>query len=801
MRTGFLAILTFIALPTFAQQKLTVAVSNSQLQPLPYASIEVLRVKDSSLVKGQMSDSIGTTVFDVPYGHYLLRGKMINHNTGYLPVQFSSSQQRFTIQLNTQQLQTVTINKKKPLIQQSPGKTTVNVEAAITNAGTTVLELLEKSPGVSVDRDGNISLKGKQGVLVLIDDKPTYLSGQELASLLGSMNSSQIEQLELMDNPPAKYDAAGGAGVINIKTKKLKQYGFNGNATIGHIQGRYARETGNVNLNYKSGNLNAYLNYSGLKFDNYMRYTASRQFKEAGTNNYAQFMEQDGMSYLNGLNNTVRAGVDYTLSKNTSVGVGLVGTLQKRDAPSFANVNWLDGQRHIDSVIRTDSRVENKWRNGGATLYVRHKLNQRQDIGADVDFSKYRIAQDQSFTNSLMQPVGYIESSRSDILSNLRILTGKIDYTYQISDKTNFSAGAKVSQIDTDNDAQYYVKDTHDDWVSDDNQTNHFIYKENIYAAYASAEQKAGKMTIGGGLRFESTQYTANQIGNKSQGSSSFDRSYNSLFPTLNLTYQLDSSHQLMFSGGRRIDRPVFQNLNPFVVIINKYSFQSGNPNLLPQYTWQATVSHVYKEWLTTSFGYVKTSGYFMQMFLTRDDGTLLFTHGNLGDYSSWVGTVTVSKDITKWWAFNGTAVVNFKHLEGTLWEHMDKRRTQLSLNISNQLRLGKDWTAEVSGWYESKSMVDIQEVLDPMGQLQLGLAKQVLKGKGTLKLSARDVLYTQVLKGFTTFEHSTEPFTLRRDTRNVGLSFTYRFGKPIKGFKRNNSGPSDEAQRVGNAG
>ncbi len=261
--------------PVFSQpamlgiDKLIIPVVNEKQVPVQSATVELLRASDSVLVKAGITDSMGLAIFQqVSSGTYLVRVSSINYNSVYttvfqIPLNESGSQLP-TILLNqaTASLQGVTVTTRKPFIQQLPGKTIINVDAGITNAGTTAMEVLEKSPGVTVDKDGNISLKGQSGVLIMIDNKPSYVSGADLANLLNSMSSTQIDAIELMTNPSAQYDAAGNAGIINIKTKKNKQKGFNGTISTAYGQGSYYKNNNSLLLNYRNGKWNLFLSYS-----------------------------------------------------------------------------------------------------------------------------------------------------------------------------------------------------------------------------------------------------------------------------------------------------------------------------------------------------------------------------------------------------------------------------------------------------------------------------------------------------------------------------------------------------------
>ncbi|MGY3214986.1 TonB-dependent receptor domain-containing protein [Mucilaginibacter sp. HD30] len=705
-----------------------------------------------------------------------------------------------SVKKNNQTLQEVNITAKTPLIRMEQGKMIVDVAASVTNVGATVLEVLEKSPGVTVDRNGGIALQGKTGVLVLIDDKPTYLSGSELNNLLSSMNSAQVQQIELITSPTARYDASGNAGIINIKTKKTKEKGFNGNFTVAGGYGVYPKNNNSLALNYRTGKVNLFLNYSM----NYTEYLTDLYALRKYFNAQHQVVSQlDQPGYFSGtfLNNTVKTGLDYNVSAKTTLGIVLGGIKVKRDGYNTAVATWLNPAGATDSAIYTNNSSGSRFKNGSVNLNLRHKITESQDLSADADWLGYDITSTQAFNNSRPGPptVGYEQQSRGNIPSTIKILSGKIDYTNRFSKGATLQAGWKSSSTNTDNLASYEnLKPT--GWVPDNVKSNHFLYDERIHAFYASIDKKYKKLNFQIGLRYENTGYKGHQLGNAVQRDSSFSRNYSGLFPSGYITYQADSLNSFSLNAGRRIDRPSFQNLNPFYFIINKYTYQTGNPFLLPQYTWNFELSHQYKNLLTTMLSYSSINNYFSQLFLTdKEKGILLYTQGNVGHTYTIGVTETVVASPFKWWSVTAQAVYNYKQLRGFNGNTYTSDINQLSVSANNQFTIAKIYTAELSGAYTTRARNDVQELLYPTGQLSAGIARPIMKKRATLRFTARDLLYTNVMHGLTQFPNAEEYFRLRRDTRVYTLSFTYRFGKAYKTNSRSQGSATDEAQRVGN--
>ncbi|HZX57827.1 MAG TPA: outer membrane beta-barrel protein, partial [Mucilaginibacter sp.] len=533
-------------------------VLNEKSEPVQGATVQLLQA--DKLVKTALTDVKGVTLFQsIRAGDYVFRVS----STGFQKrstksYHFPSTLNGDTVHLTAAitALQEVNITARKSYIQQKQGKTLINVGASVTNEGTTVLEVLEKSPGVTVDQNGTISLKGKTSVLVMIDDKPTYLSPGDLNNLLSSMSSSQVDQIELMPNPPAKYDASGNAGVINIKTKKNNQRGFNGSFTSSVGHGIHPKNGENLALNYRNGKINTFLNYNF----NYVKYIADlyalRKYYDANTDQLTSMLNQPSDFTGTFTNNTIKAGLDYFISPKTTVGFVIGATAIHRAGSNHATATWQDPSGVADSAIATTNKNVTSYKNASLNLNAKHSISDKQDISADFDVLHYGINTSEDFVNQFLAPGGYVEQSRGAIPTNINITSGKIDYTLKIGSASTFQAGAKTSRSATDNLASYQNLDN-GVWVEDSTKNNHFLYNEDIHAVYSSIEGKYGKMNVQAGVRYENTHYHADQLGNAIQKDSAFSRHYGGLFPSGNVSYQVDSANTFTVTVGRRIDRPV----------------------------------------------------------------------------------------------------------------------------------------------------------------------------------------------------------------------------------------------------
>lgn len=790
-------------------------VTDKSNKPAEGATVSILLAKDSSVAKIQSSDKSGSYEFlDLSFGRYLVSISAIGYETYYSQsIELSAQQNQIglpDIQLvaASTELQAVTVVQRKPFIEQRIDKTIVNVDAAVTNVGATALEVLEKSPGVMVDKDGNISLKGKQSVMVMMDGRPTYLTGEQLASLLKSMPASSIDQIELVTNPSAKYDAAGNSGIINIKTKKNKQKGFNGNLTLNYGQGAYWKTNNSLNLNYRTGKFNFFANGGYSIWNGFQQLDINREFSNSHSKELTAIFEQTSLMRSENKNYNIKIGADYYLTKKTTLGFVLNGNFSPENQKGRNTSYMMNAKAQVDSIITASSFNKDLWKNRSVNLNMRHQFDSTgKELTADVDVVTYGSNSQQLFVNTTYNPdwqPKYTEQLRGRLPIDINIYSAKLDYTQPLKKGAKMEAGLKTSIVNTENVADY-ANLLVGNWASDYDKSNNFDYKENIVAGYLNYNRQIKKFGVQAGLRYEHTSYEGKQHGNPERMDSSFSRNYGSLFPTLFVSYAANDKNQLAFSYGRRIDRPAYQDLNPFLFFLDKYTYGRGNPYLQPQFTHNIEFTHTYNSFLTTTLNYSYTKDFFSETFaqgnpqFNEPEYATIVRQGNIGSRQNAGVSVSAQIPVQKWWTAILYSNYNYNLFKGELNnETIDVAAGTLMLNVNNQFKFKKGWSAELSGWYRSKG-VEGQILIDPMGAVAAGLSKQVLKEKGTLKLNIRDMFYTQKVTGTIDFQTTKASFMNLRDTRVVNLSFVYRFGKPIKGTqpRRKIGGANDEQNRV----
>ncbi len=723
-----------------------------------HSATVILMKPDSSVLRMATTDKSGIAEFKgLDAGKYMIKASHTGYQTVYLSSVNLEKEPAFitTINLNSDGavLKEVTVTAKKPFVQFEPDKTVINVDAGISNAGSTIMDVLEKSPGITVGRDGNISMKGKPQVMVLIDGKQTQLTGADLQAYLSGINASQVDVIELIDNPGAKYDAAGNAGIINIKTKKNKQKGFNGSLSVSLGQGFYTKNNNSLSVNYRTGKFNLFLNYGARLGYEKMKMDVLRKYFDKNGND-SLLLQQPNFTKTKISSHNIKTGIDFFASNKTTLGVVFTGNITDRNVSSVSTIDWMSPSYIIDSTINTWGTRFIKFQRAGLNFNGKHSFDDGSELATDIDFIKFDIDGGQHFQTQLDAPGSSVQATKGNIPSKLDIFTAKLDYSKKFK-QLLWETGLKTANTNTDNLAQYYFYDG-GTWQDDLSRSNHFLYDENIHSAYSSIDVKQGKWHWQTGLRYEMTTYKANQLGNTVVKDSSFRKNYGSLFPSAFVSFDADSSNNFTFRFGRRIDRPQFQNLNPFLITINKYTFEGGNPFIRPQYTWNIELMHTYKQKLSTGISYSYLKDYFSQIFIIDSNSSnvnkniIIYTRGNVGTFHNIGITASLQLPVTKWWNVTAVAVFNHKSIEGFVWAPFKATINQLNFSLNNQFQFKKGWAAELTGYYLSKSQIDLQEVLTPQGEMGAGISKQVLKNKGTIRLCHPGYfLYTELFRLF----------------------------------------------------
>ncbi|CAL1517349.1 outer membrane beta-barrel family protein [Chitinophaga sp. MM2321] len=792
-------------------------ITQAGAKPVEFATVTLLKAKDSSLVKGAIADISGKYEFEnVKQGKYLVAAAAVGMTKAYSKTfdinTTSLRMPAISLETAAKNLKGVEVTAQKPFIEQRADKMIVNVENSITGAGGTAMEVLEKSPTINVDKDGNISMKGKGGVVIMIDGKPTNMTSQDVAELLKSMPSSNLEQIELIANPSAKYDAAGNAGIINLKLKKNRNYGTNGNVTLGGAYGVWPRYNAGLNLNHRNEKFNIYGSYN---------YSHREQQQDLGL--YRSLTDK-GVFRVYDQTNTMRQqsnyqagkiGADYFVAKGHTIGVMVDLAARDRTIPSYATTRIGNGNT-VDSILYTNTNDGAKWKRGAYNLNYRGVLDSTgKELNVDLDYARNTDRQHSEILALSRDGAGKnilgSDTSRNNQPSNIEIKTAKIDYTHPLKNQAKLEAGVKVSFVTTDNNARFDSLRS-GAWIMDENRSNHFIYKENINAAYINYNKQFDKWGVQLGLRGEQTHISGHSESMKDQQmtAANNDSTYFNLFPSAAVTYNLNKNNTLGLTYSRRIQRPSYEDLNPFEFYLDRYTKEAGNPNLKPQYSNNFEVTHTFKQFLITSLGYSHTKNMMTRILeadvdhATGDTTVLKYKFLNVAKADNFNLNVSMPLPITKWWTSFTTVSLSYNMYETVVNNNPVKLGATGFFGRTQQtFTLTKDLSAEASFFYVSPQVANEGLFkMKSMYSLDLGLQQKVLKGKGTLKLNVTDILKTQYFRGsFDNAGRNTAVYS-KWDAQQVRLTFTYRFGNNnVKAARNRETGLEAEQNRVKQGG
>lgn len=769
--------------------------------PVDLATVVLLKGADSSYIRSVFSDEKGNYLIpQVSEGQYVLSASMIGFRKSYLPVTVKSQQklvqaQSFILTPETNALKEVTVTATTPTVERKDGALVVNVANTALAAGNSAMDILERSPGVSVDKDGNISLMGRQGVTVMIDGKQTYLSAEQLANMLKSMDGNNVQSIELNTNPSAKYDAAGTAGIINIKLKKNNMEGTNGTLSLSGGYGRTHKSNNSLQINHKAGKINLFGNYSYVNsnFNNTLEL-----YRIVGQNNAAKVFDQYADFRNERSSNSIRGGIDYKTSERNTLSALFSGFFLKGNDHSSSNNQISNLDAPLDSTLTTLSRGGNKYNNISFNLNNTFNVDTNgRKLVAEVDLSRFSDKTSNYYDNYFYRSNG--ENLRNpefilnDMPSIINIQTAKIDYTHPLSSKSKLEAGLKYSGVKSDNNMGFFNQ-VNGNWQNNDNRSNHFIYTERVSAAYAIYNQTINKTEIKAGLRAEHTFSDGNSVTMNVRNK----RDYLSLFPNISLNQVLSDKHSVGLSYSRRINRPNYGNLNPFLFYVDPYSYQQGNPFLNPSYTNSYELSYTLLKKYTLTAGYQKTKDMVGEMMYQDDETNIVYvTNENIASENVYFANLNIPLAAGKLWSSNTN--INAMHLgykADIPTAPIDFGQFAVQVNSNHTLNITESLRFEATWQYRSPIRWSIYEIGTSWG-LDVGVNKSFWNKKAQIKFAVTDIFNTRPNTVKTTYSNLNVRVFNTWESRVARLTFTFNFGnQKLKITERNLD--SSEKNRVG---
>ncbi|WP_227698986.1 TonB-dependent receptor [Spirosoma radiotolerans] len=792
-------------------QSITGSVQDTKNQPASFAVVKLLRANDATLAKGTLADEAGHYTFtEVSAGTYQVQVSLVGMaNTTSQPVSVQDGQsfelKPLVLNIAGQTLTDVTVRAQKSLVEQQVDKTVLNVATDATAQGKTAYELLQQAPGVVIDPNDNIRMAGKQGVNVFIDGKPANLSAADLANLLRATPASTIDKIELITNPSARFDAQGGAGIINIKFRRDKRLGLNGNASGGYGQSDHHRANAALDLNYRANRINLFGNAAvsdNFQITNVLldRVAGGSQFRQRG-------YDSDGTRAI-----IYKAGVDYTLdhrkaSPRQTIGLVVSGNSSGNRFGTYTTTKLINSQNTLDSSLinqSTTGTAERPARNNrvNAALNYRYADTLGLELNLDADVTRFTNTAPSAITSNYVDPNGqplFRRQRRFDAATDITIVTLKGDFVKEWKSRhLKLETGLKRTDVSTDNDLLAFTGPDHTETTEqpDVNRTNRFTYREKVSAVYASLNRSVGKWSVQGGVRVEHANVTGRSVDLRQQTINSPDTSYLNLFPTAFVQYRATDNSQFSINYGRRIGRPNYQDMNPFVYQIDPYTSQRGNPYLRPTYTHNLEFSYTYKWASTIKLAYSHTDDFATDVI--RQEGLMAYqTVANVGRVDALNLSVSTPYQFTKGWSVYAYAGATWNGFRGRLSanEPFDQRAFAFEGYMQHSFTLSKVWSAQVSGFWSAPTRQTVYRI-GGLGALNLSLQKKIMQDRGKITLGIDDLLNTMRWKQSADF--LTQQFNIDRkwESRRATIRFSYRFGsKDVKAARERPTGT--EAERI----
>ncbi len=765
---------------------------------VPFSSIRLF--KGASLITGTIGNEKGKFTVEVAAGVY----DLLIESVGYEPLKMAN--QSFTSSVNlglisvkesNQTLNEVVVKGQKASMELNLDKRIFNVGTDLANKGATASEILGNLPSIQVDPEGAIKLRGSDNVRILIDGKPSTLAGINGSSGLQSLQGNLIDKVEIITNPSARYEAEGMAGIINIVLKKNQNQGFNG--AIETTSGYPENFGGTAIVNYRKNKLNFFVNYGA-----FYRRTPGRGniYQEVYTGKQTNFLEQRSQNNVTGLVNNVRGGADYFFNDKTILTASYI--YRRTDVRRISDFYYLDykGTELFADTYRQQDEKEAEPNGEYALTFKKSFKKKGQEFSADLRYLDYWERSDQLYTQIGKKPDGsnFPEQSLNQKALNdeyERQWILQADYVNPIGKDGKFEVGLRTSFRDMINDFIVTERQASGEYTVVQGLQNVFNYQENISAAYAILGSKVNKFSYQFGLRAELTDIQTELERTKEKN----PRNYANLFPSAHFTYTITPDNSFQLSYSRRVRRPTYNDLSPFVTFSDNRNFFSGNPNLNPEFTNSFDLGHLTyfdKGSISTSLYYRQTTGKIERI---RTVDTLGFSRtlpANISDLQSMGIEVASSWNFTK--SYKADLSLNaFRAIADASNINAAFKSDTYSWFVrhSSRIKLGVT-DFQIRANYEAPQLTP-QGSRGYMAWMDLSASKDIMKGNGTLTLSILDIFNSRINRYESRFIEPRDGsgfFTRGQSQgrlRSVNLTFNYRFKTTKQAAKQRRSMMDEE--------
>ncbi|MCI0751117.1 MAG: TonB-dependent receptor [Flammeovirgaceae bacterium] len=807
MKHLYTALLFIAVIPLCAQNSLpqiTGILKEQNGEAAAFVAVILLN-KDSAVVKTEVSNAEGRFNFlQVKSGEY----RIVTRSLQYKPfksdffnytVGQSSDLGKVELATSVTELKEVTVTGARQMVEIHPDKTVFNVQGTINSSGNDAIDLLSKAPGIILDNNENLVVMGKNGVLIYIDGKRVQLRGDDLTAMLKSLRSENIEAVEIITNPSAKYDAEGNAGIINIRLKRDANLGLNGTVVVGYSIDLHNRYNAGLTFNNRSKKSNLFGAVS--LYDNKGE---SHFHLDRRQNGY--LVENRSVDVWNNKGADFRLGTDFFLNKKHTLGVLANSTLIDRSNETNARTPIRnDADYSIDQLLIAENHQRFDITNTSFNVNYQYKGEKGTSLNVDGDLGHYTNYGDTFqpntyFDDETQQNMDSSNANRNDRRTIIDIKTLKADYERNLL-KGQLGFGFKLSSVESEN-SLLFLEQNGSEFETDSSQSNTFNYTEEIMAFYLNYNVKAGqKFNLNAGLRSETTRSLGVLTSSTNVENNRVKRNYTGLFPTAGITMEIDKKNKVGISYSRRIDRPNYQNLNPFRFKLDELNFAEGNPFLKPQYTSNYQVTYSWNSKFNLIASYSITNDFFARVLDTTNTENIRASKlipKNMADGYNTALNASYPFDITDWWNLRGNVNIYYARYKAFLdGVNFDLDVAAYNISFQSTVTMPHDFKAEVSMWYNSPSIWQGTIKTNAMWSLTMGLRKSVFKN-GQLTASLNDVFNTQRWYIHSNYGGQKVDGSGRFSFRRFIVGFNYRFGnQKVKASRNRKGGIEEERSRL----